>query len=750
MSLRRFIVVFGCAVVLAVGSMTSPVTSLALGGPPPVINEPVVATYVAGEISLTGIGLGAIDDDRAITITDERGATVILPASSSVLLWEDGAVRLQLPPEVHSGSMVVTVNGASSAPLPLRVFEYTSSAVPATRGSVALPLALDVGSDGRLWVNEEFHREIKSFSPGDPPVGTIVPIPQASPPGIFASDANGSDSRTPVTIAGEDINVAADGSVWFTEGGMYLYDGANYNSSRIIRYDPAQNAFSCYNVPTDNAQVTGVAVDSARGIVWYTEAALFDGNAIGSFRPQDAVSDCNWSPDAGPRTPLCAASPVPGCHDRVSLPREISSPMQLALDAAGSVWFTEYWGNAIGRLDPGTAQIDEFPLPPPTVRTGPGIYAGSGPFALAFDDRGDLWVAEEFDGAISRLRPSHQSSNDCLRLDSANKNPCIEEMYVASDGYDEVTTHTVAIGNDGVVWFGLTDNVNDTARLGFIDTTRADAVVLLPIMADVQNISGVVQDRASGDVWFGQFSDRRIGRLRLAAGDADGVPGSVDNCPALYNPRQENADANFVDLPANRPYDDLTWPNSDEIGDACDPDADNDGVPNDVETALPGPACPSASSAIDPLRRDTDGDMVLDGAECRLGSDPTNAASFPARPLANDADRDQLTDAFELSIGSNPNKADTDGDRVNDGVEFKNYNSDPLRKNTDGDRCDDGKEVSSVNSDYWVNAIDQLLVAVSTGGSTNPKYAQAFDINKDGAINAGDMGISVVSYGPCA
>lgn len=749
MPLRRFIVVFGCAVLLAVGSMTSPVTSLALDGTPPAINEPVVATYVAGEISLTGVGLGAIGDDRVITITDERAATTILPSSSSVLLWEDGAVRLQLPPEVHSGSMVVTVNGASSAPLPLRVFEYTSSAVPATRGRIAYPLALAVGANGNVWINEEAHTEFKWLSAADPSTGQIIPIPQTSPPGIFA--AARSNVRTPVSVFGEDIIVDTDGSIWLSEGGDYLYVGSDPNSSRVLHYTPSDGSIQCYVVPVDDAEITGLLIDHARDRVWYAGAGLGDGgNAIGAFSISEGISDCSWTPGLDLPADICGATIVPGCHLRFPLPQLFSSPMQLALDASGDIWFTEYWGNRIGRLHPETGQIDEYPLPAPIIRVGPGLYAGGGPWDIKIDERGDLWIAEEFDGTISRLRPSRAATNDCLHLNAAGTNPCIDEIYIATDGYDGISAHTVAIGNDGVVWFGLTDNVAHTARVGFIDTTYGDTVVLLPVMPDVQNISGVVQDRASGDVWFGQFSDRRIGRLRLASGDADGVADSVDNCPTLYNPRQENADGNFVDLPANRPYDDLTWPNSDEIGDVCDPDADNDGVPNDVESALPGPACPSASSATDPLRRDTDGDMVLDGAECRLGSDPANAASFPARAPANDADRDQLTDAFELSIGSNPNKADTDGDRVNDGVEFKNYNSDPLRKNTDGDRCDDGKEVSSVNSDYWVNAIDQLLVAVSTGSSTNPKYAQAFDINKDGAINAGDMGISVVSYGPCA
>lgn len=712
----------------------------------PDVAQSIVATYVAGEVSLTGAGLGAPGDARSIAITSGGIQTDIDDTSPAVLSWSDTAIDLRLPPAVHSGEITVTVDGATSTAVPLRVFEYTSMPVPASANSVALPLALAVDANGTLWLNEEYHRELKWFTHDDPPATTTKLIPQVDSPGIFAAATPG-DHRTPLSVLGEDITVASDGSIWFTEGGELLYEGVNDNTSRVVRYDPRAGAFSCFNIPQDNAQVTGLAVDAARGVVYYAESALFDGNAIGSFRPADVTSDCSWTPETGTRAPVCGEQPVLGCHTIVDLPQPISAPMQITLDPAGSVWFTEYWANRIGHLDPATGVIDEFPLPPPTVRSGPGIYAGSGPFELAFDPAGDLWIAEEFDGAISRLRPSLAATLDCTRLGAGDKNPCIEEVYRASNGSDGVTTHTISAGADGAMWFGVSDASGHGTRVGFIDTARDDAVVLLPAMPDVQNIAGIVQDPARGDVWFSEFSDRRIGRLQIATGDADGIPTATDNCPDAYNPGQQNADSNFVDLPANRPYDDLTWPNSDGIGDACDPDMDNDGLASDLETALPGPACPTASGPTDPLLRDSDGDMVLDGAECRLGSDPLQASSYPPRAPGDDPDRDQLTTAFERSIGTDPYRADSDGDWLNDGAEIKNYNTNPLSKDTDGDNCGDGREAYSVNADRWVNVIDQLLVAVSTGGSH--KYALPYDLNKDGAINPGDMGLAATSYGPC-
>lgn len=233
--------------------------------------------------------------------------------------------------------------------------------------------------------------------------------------------------------------------------------------------------------------------------------------------------------------------------------------------------------------------------------------------------------------------------------------------------------------------------------------------------------------------------------------DGDGVNGGggfTDNCATVSNPGQENNDRNFIELGPSKAFDDLTAINSDLQGDACDADDDNDGLPDVMETG--GPPCASASAATNPLAADTDGDRVLDGAECALGSDPANPASKPAiPPMAQDADRDGLSNAFETSIGTDPNNADTDGDGVLDGVEYKSYNSNPLSINTDGDFCGDAREIASINQDTAVNSIDLQQTAAAFGPSTNAAYVLDFDTNKDGTINAIDLQFVASKFGSC-
>jgi hypothetical protein len=234
------------------------------------------------------------------------------------------------------------------------------------------------------------------------------------------------------------------------------------------------------------------------------------------------------------------------------------------------------------------------------------------------------------------------------------------------------------------------------------------------------------------------------------------VPDLIDNCPHDYNPDQKNSRPDFIDLHVyGKLFDDTTALNSTTLGDACNPDIDGDGLTNDVEAGL-GPGgpfhdqCLSATANTDPLKLDTDGDGFTDRAECMLGTDPVDPASHPPAWYATgDADHDGLPDALEVTLGTNPTNIDSDGDGLNDGIEFLRYGSDPLNPNTDGDICSDGKEAASVNNDTKVNSSDLLAVALAQGPSTGPKYIQDFDVNRDGKINSSDLLLVARLQGPC-
>jgi hypothetical protein len=200
--------------------------------------------------------------------------------------------------------------------------------------------------------------------------------------------------------------------------------------------------------------------------------------------------------------------------------------------------------------------------------------------------------------------------------------------------------------------------------------------------------------------------------------DGDGVLNELDNCPTDANPSQSNTDAEVRANGPNVPGDDASWVNHDDLGNACDPDDDNDGL-SDSEEASGGVYCDGLETS--PLMLDTDGDRLADAWECANGSDPSFAGS---KYLGNGA-------------------TDGDGDRIPDNWERRGYNgatSGPLMHDTDGDGCHDMVELASVDANRVITDADRLAVARRALGmwDAEPLQDYALDIDKNGVVGDSD------------
>lgn len=137
----------------------------------------------------------------------------------------------------------------------------------------------------------------------------------------------------------------SEDNIWFTA------QGAN----QLGYFDTATESFKIWDIPTKRARPYGlIMVDDQP---W---ATLFGSNKLVTI--------------------------VDGELKEINLPRpQMNRPRRLAATADGHFWYGDYAGGFLGRYNPETEQVTEWPMPA-------GVR--SMPYAVAADDQGYVWLAE--------------------------------------------------------------------------------------------------------------------------------------------------------------------------------------------------------------------------------------------------------------------------------------------------------------------------------------------------------------------
>ncbi|MDH3230809.1 MAG: cytochrome C [Alphaproteobacteria bacterium] len=95
--------------------------------------------------------------------------------------------------------------------------------------------------------------------------------------------------------------------------------------------------------------------------------------------------------------------------------------------ADGSIWWAGQWGNLVGRIDPATGAMTEYPLP-----------ANAMPHTVTLDRAGDVWFTGNKNGTIGKLDPTTGKITVYRMPDPAAKDP-----------------HTAVFDEKGILWFTL-------------------------------------------------------------------------------------------------------------------------------------------------------------------------------------------------------------------------------------------------------------------------------------------------------
>jgi virginiamycin B lyase len=191
------------------------------------------------------------------------------------------------------------------------------------------------------------------------------------------------------------------------------------------------------------------------------------------------------------------------------IPTLDSDPRGVA--APSLIWFTEYDGNRIGRLDPGSGAIVDFPVPTPNA----------GPLGIASSSGGDVWFTEFLGNKIGRI----------------DANGVITEYAIPTP--DSGPTAIVeAQDEDGNIFLYFTESkANKIGRI-----TTAGVFREFPVPTPGSGLSDIVAD--FDGVWFAERFAGKLGRLSFdETFDEFQLPGSRPDGIAITSLNSDNSAA---------------------------------------------------------------------------------------------------------------------------------------------------------------------------------------------------------------
>lgn len=200
------------------------------------------------------------------------------------------------------------------------------------------------------------------------------------------------------------------GRLWFT---------AQW-ANQVGRYDRETGEIDYVDVPTGRARPYGIAVDENDN-AW---VVLLGTNKIARITPDMELTE-------------------------IELPRADARPRRIAITERG-IWYGDYAQGYLGVHDPQTGEFAEWNISP---------AEDSGPYAMAADDQGRIWVVE-----------THPDPNRFVGFD-----PETEEFFSVTEipsGAGAVR-HMVFDADRNAIWFGTDTNNIGRAIRALQGTARA-------------------------------------------------------------------------------------------------------------------------------------------------------------------------------------------------------------------------------------------------------------------------------------
>jgi streptogramin lyase len=188
-------------------------------------------------------------------------------------------------------------------------------------------------------------------------------------------------------------------------------------------------------------------------------------------------------------------------YTEYDLPRQTIQPHDVILDAEGIAWYSSFGEQFLGRLDPKTGKVTEFPI----AENKPGFPTGS--LGLRSDKEGNLWLGNMYQATIVKFDRKAQKFTT-WKL-PAEQNIDAAQINMVSPQSSHV---------DGKVW---TQN-NGFAGVHRLDIATGKIETWEPFKnvpkGEPHNIYDVVPD-SQNNVFFTDFRQRHIGRIDAKTGE---------------------------------------------------------------------------------------------------------------------------------------------------------------------------------------------------------------------------------------
>ena len=359
------------------------------------------------KVTVSGLPTGV---DGAVTVTGPGGYVHDVSATATLTGLAPGTYAVTVAPASNGDPIVPTLFEGSATSSTVTVQENPTASTTVTYASRP--------GSGHLWL------------PIWPSTGTGQVASLSS--GSLAASGSFSADVTLTSSSDEGETVAFDGS-----GNMWVSDW----TGNIYRYDVAQLDGSGSMTPaltidaTAYGSISGLAFDAA-GNLWagvydasqvlrYSPAQLAAGGALtpsvvidADSTPSlagpialafDASGDLWVANSQGPHTivgfapaQLVSGNQAPSVTIGPDGTPSLNRPGGLAFDAEGNLWVANLKNDTVVRYD--ASQLAASGTPTPSATIGSGSFAvGGGPWGLAFDASGALWVVESYAQDLRRF-----------------------------------------------------------------------------------------------------------------------------------------------------------------------------------------------------------------------------------------------------------------------------------------------------------------------------------------------------------